>query len=77
MADEVLGGRTWQLRQNLTSYDAAYVALAETLTATSSRWIGASHEALRSSAPWPAPSNRYSTQPAATHHQGTGPWAEK
>lgn len=31
---EVLGGRTWQLRQNLTSYDAAYVALAETLTAT-------------------------------------------
>jgi predicted nucleic acid-binding protein len=31
---EVLGGRIWQLRQNLTSYDAAYVALAETLTAT-------------------------------------------
>jgi predicted nucleic acid-binding protein len=31
---EVLGGRIWQLRQNLTSYDASYVALAETLSAT-------------------------------------------
>jgi predicted nucleic acid-binding protein len=31
---EVLGGRIWRLRQNLTSYDAAYVALAETLSAT-------------------------------------------
>ncbi|MCU1694412.1 MAG: PilT protein [Mycobacterium sp.] len=31
---EVLGARIWQLRQNLTSYDAAYVALAETLSAT-------------------------------------------
>jgi predicted nucleic acid-binding protein len=31
---EVLGARIWQLRQNLTSHDAAYVALAETLSAT-------------------------------------------
>jgi predicted nucleic acid-binding protein len=31
---EVLGGRIWQLRQNLTSYAAAYVALAEALSAT-------------------------------------------
>jgi predicted nucleic acid-binding protein len=31
---EVLGGRVWQLRRNLTSYAAAYVALAETLSAT-------------------------------------------
>jgi predicted nucleic acid-binding protein len=31
---EVLGERVWQLRQILTSYDAAYVALAETLSAT-------------------------------------------
>jgi predicted nucleic acid-binding protein len=31
---DVLGGRIWQLRQNLASYDAAYVALAETLSAT-------------------------------------------
>jgi len=31
---EVLGARIWQLRPNLTSYDAAYVALAETLSAT-------------------------------------------
>ena len=28
---EVLAARIWQLRPNLTSYDAAYVALAETL----------------------------------------------
>jgi predicted nucleic acid-binding protein len=26
--------RIWQLRQNLTAYDAAYVALAETLGCT-------------------------------------------
>ncbi|MDT5066996.1 MAG: hypothetical protein QOK02_3151 [Mycobacterium sp.] len=31
---EVVGGRIWQLRQNLSSYDAAYVGLAETLSAT-------------------------------------------
>jgi predicted nucleic acid-binding protein len=31
---DVLGGRIWQLHQNLTSYDAAYVALADTLSAT-------------------------------------------
>jgi predicted nucleic acid-binding protein len=30
---EVLAARVWQLRRNLTSYDAAYVALAETLSA--------------------------------------------
>jgi predicted nucleic acid-binding protein len=29
-----LVGRCWELRQNLTVYDAAYVALAEALTAT-------------------------------------------
>lgn len=28
---EVLATRIWQLRANLTSYDAAYIALAETL----------------------------------------------
>jgi predicted nucleic acid-binding protein len=28
---DVLAARVWQLRANLTSYDAAYVALAETL----------------------------------------------
>lgn len=31
---EVLSGRVWQLRQYLSSYDAAYVALAEALSAT-------------------------------------------
>ena len=30
-AHEVLLARIWQLRQNLTAYDAAYVALAEAL----------------------------------------------
>lgn len=30
---EALGQRVWQLRRNLTSYDAAYVALAEVLDA--------------------------------------------
>lgn len=30
---EVLAQRVWQLRRNLTSYDAAYVALAEALDA--------------------------------------------
>jgi predicted nucleic acid-binding protein len=30
---EVLAARIWQLRRNLTSYDAAYVALAETIDA--------------------------------------------
>jgi predicted nucleic acid-binding protein len=30
---EVLADRVWQLRSNLTSYDAAYVALAETVGA--------------------------------------------
>src|SRR5690348_4166494 len=30
---EVLAGRAWQLRANLTSYDAAYVALAELVVA--------------------------------------------
>lgn len=30
---EVLAERIWQLRSNLTSYDAAYVALAEALSA--------------------------------------------
>lgn len=30
---EALAGRTWQLRENLTSYDASYVALAELLDA--------------------------------------------
>lgn len=29
----VMAGRAWQLRHNLTSYDAAYVALAELLAA--------------------------------------------
>ena len=28
-----LGGRIWELRENLTAYDAAYVALAEALDA--------------------------------------------
>ena len=31
---EVLAGRTWALRANLSSYDASYVALAELLDAT-------------------------------------------
>jgi predicted nucleic acid-binding protein len=31
---EVVAERVWQLRHNLTSYDASYVALAETLSAT-------------------------------------------
>lgn len=31
---DVLVSRVWQLRQNLTAYDAAYVALAELLGAT-------------------------------------------
>lgn len=31
---EVVAERVWQLRHNLTGYDAAYVALAETLSAT-------------------------------------------
>lgn len=30
---EALAARIWQLRANLTSYDAAYVALAETIDA--------------------------------------------
>lgn len=30
---EALAGRVWQLRDNLTSYDASYVALAEMLDA--------------------------------------------
>jgi predicted nucleic acid-binding protein len=33
-AHEPLLGRIWALRQNLTAYDAAYVALAEALEAT-------------------------------------------
>ena len=33
-AHEPLLGRIWALRQNLTAYDAAYVALAEGLEAT-------------------------------------------
>jgi predicted nucleic acid-binding protein len=28
---EMLAGRVWELRDNLTSYDASYVALAEVL----------------------------------------------
>ena len=31
---ELLAGRAWELRRNLTIYDAAYVALAEMLSAT-------------------------------------------
>lgn len=31
---ELLLGRIWELRANLTAYDAAYVALAESLKAT-------------------------------------------
>lgn len=31
---EVLADRAWELRQNLSSYDASYVALAELLDAT-------------------------------------------
>lgn len=31
---ELLLGRIWELRANLTAYDAAYVALAESLEAT-------------------------------------------
>ncbi|WP_205844132.1 type II toxin-antitoxin system VapC family toxin [Mycolicibacterium sp. GF69] len=31
---DLLADRIWELRQNLSSYDAAYVALAETLDAT-------------------------------------------
>ena len=31
---DVLLARVWELRQNLTAYDAAYVALAEALDAT-------------------------------------------
>ncbi|MCW2651021.1 MAG: PilT protein domain protein [Mycobacterium sp.] len=31
---EMLSTRVWALRENLSSYDAAYVALAEALTAT-------------------------------------------
>jgi predicted nucleic acid-binding protein len=31
---DVLAGRAWELRANLSSYDAAYVALAELLGAT-------------------------------------------
>ncbi len=31
---DVLLGRIWELRANLTAYDAAYVALAEALSAT-------------------------------------------
>lgn len=31
---EMLLGRVWQLRGNMSAYDAAYVALAETLSAT-------------------------------------------
>ncbi len=31
---ELLAGRAWQLRRNLTSYDAGYVALAELLNVT-------------------------------------------
>lgn len=31
---EVLLGRVWELRENLTAYDAVYVALAEALDAT-------------------------------------------
>jgi predicted nucleic acid-binding protein len=30
---ELLGSRVWELRHNVSSYDAAYVALAEALTA--------------------------------------------
>ena len=30
---ELLGARVWELRHNLSSYDAAYVALAETISA--------------------------------------------
>lgn len=40
---EVLATRAWELRQNLTSYDASYVALAELLDAalvTLDRGIG-------------------------------------
>ena len=32
--DELLIGRIWELRESLTAFDAAYVALAEALTAT-------------------------------------------
>ena len=31
---ELLAGRVWQLRSNLSSYDAGYVALAEYTQAT-------------------------------------------
>ena len=31
---ELLSGRAWELRQNLSSYDASYVALAELIDAT-------------------------------------------
>jgi len=31
---DVLAGRAWELRQNLSSYDASYVALAELIDAT-------------------------------------------
>ena len=34
VAHDLLLPRTWELRANLTAYDAAYVALAEALGAT-------------------------------------------
>jgi predicted nucleic acid-binding protein len=34
-----LMGRIWELKENLTAYDAAYVALAEALDVPWSRWM--------------------------------------
>jgi len=34
MSHRMLTGRIWQLRDNATAYDAAYVALAEVMSAT-------------------------------------------
>ena len=42
-AHEPLLGRVWDLRENLTAYDAVYVALPEVLDAFSSRVTAPSH----------------------------------